>query len=51
MTGHLLRSNLHGSRWVTGGTVGPEGSVLLFVVIALTGVVFDRVYPEVKYRA
>jgi membrane protease YdiL (CAAX protease family) len=50
-TGHLLRSSLHGSRWIAGGAVGPEGSVLVFVVIALTWVVFDRVYPEVKYQA
>jgi membrane protease YdiL (CAAX protease family) len=50
VTGHLLRSAFHGSRWITGGSVGPEGSVLVFVVIGLTWVVFDRVYPEVKYR-
>jgi len=43
--GHLLTSSFHGSRWLTGGSVGPEGSVLLFVVIALLWVVFDRVYP------
>jgi membrane protease YdiL (CAAX protease family) len=49
--GHLLRSSFHGSRWITGGSVGPEGSVLLFVVIALTWVAFSRVYPEVKYGA
>jgi uncharacterized protein len=47
--GHLLNSSFHGSRWLTGGSVGPEGSVLLFVLIALLWVVFDRVYPEVKY--
>jgi len=40
--GHLLNSSLHGSRWLTGGSVGPEGSVLLFVLIALLWVVFDR---------
>lgn len=50
VTGHLLRSSFHGSRWWTGGSVGPEGSVLVFLVIAITWVVFDRVYPEVKYR-
>ena len=50
VSGHLLRSSLHGPRWLTGGSVGPEGSVLVFVVIALTWVVFDRVYPEVAYR-
>jgi uncharacterized protein len=48
--GHLLHSSFHGSRWITGGSVGPEGSVFVFVVIALAWVAFDRVYPEVKYR-
>jgi membrane protease YdiL (CAAX protease family) len=43
--GHLLSSSLHGKPWLTGGTVGPEGSVLCFVVIALTWIAFDRVYP------
>jgi len=33
---------------LTGGSVGPEGSVLVFVVIALMWVVFDRVYPATK---
>jgi membrane protease YdiL (CAAX protease family) len=49
VTGHLLRSSFHGSRWITGGSVGPEGSVLVFVVIALTWLAFSRVYREVKY--
>ena len=47
--GHLLHSSLQGPRWLTGGSVGPEGSVFLFVLLALLWVVFDRVYPEVKY--
>jgi len=47
--GHLLQSSFHGSRWLTGGSVGPEGSVLLFVIIGLTWVAFDRVYPQAKY--
>jgi hypothetical protein len=51
VTGHLVHSSFHGSRWITGGSVGPEGSVLVFVVIALTWVAFDRMYPEVKYGA
>jgi len=50
-TGHLLSSSFHGPRWLTGGSVGPEGSVLVFVVIAAVWVVFDRVYPEVKWQA
>ena len=44
--GHLLSSSFHGSRWLTGGSVGPEGSVLVFVVIAAAWLVFDRVYPH-----
>jgi membrane protease YdiL (CAAX protease family) len=51
VTGHLMRSSFHGSRWITGGSVGPEGSLLVFVVIALTWVAFDRRYPAVKYGA
>lgn len=49
--GHLLNSSFHGPRWLTGGSVGPEGSALVFVVIVLFWVVFDRVYPQVKYQA
>jgi hypothetical protein len=30
--------------------VGPEGSVLCFVVIAAVWITFDRVYREVKYE-
>lgn len=48
--GHLLSSSFHGSRWITGGSVGPEGSVLCFVVIAAMWVAFARMYPQVKYR-
>jgi membrane protease YdiL (CAAX protease family) len=47
--GHLLHSSLHGPNWLTGGSVGPEGSVFLFVLLILLWVVFDRVYREVKY--
>jgi membrane protease YdiL (CAAX protease family) len=47
--GHLLKSTFHGPRWLTGGMVGPEGSVLCFVVIAVVWAVFARMYPEVKY--
>jgi membrane protease YdiL (CAAX protease family) len=48
--GHLLKSSFHGPRWLTGGMVGPEGSVLCFVVIAVVWMVFERVYPQVMYR-
>ena len=47
--GHLLSSSFHGSPWLSGGSVGPEGSVFVFVVIAGLWVIFDRLHPEVKY--
>ena len=42
--GHLLSSSFQGPRWLTGGSVGPEGSVFVFVVVAVTWVVFGTVY-------
>jgi membrane protease YdiL (CAAX protease family) len=43
--GHLLNSSFHGPAWLTVGTVGPEGSVMAFAVLAITAVIFSRVYP------
>lgn len=43
--GHLLNPSFHGSPWLTGGSVGPEGSILLFVVLVIVWLIFDRVYP------
>lgn len=51
LPGHLLNSSFHGPDWLTGGSVGPEGSCLVFVVIGALWVLFDRAYPEVKYDA
>jgi hypothetical protein len=48
--GHLLKSAFHGPVWLTGGKVGPEGSLLCFVVIAVVWVGFARVYRDVKYE-
>jgi len=48
--GHLLSSSLQGSSWVSGGTVGPEGSVLCFAVLAVVWFAFDRMYREVKFE-
>lgn len=47
--GHLLNSYFHGPRWLTGGTVGPEGSVLVFLLILLLFVIFDRMYRTVQF--
>ncbi len=44
--GHLLNSSSQGPAWLSGGSVGPEGSVLVFAVIALMFVVFHFTFPE-----
>ena len=51
LPGNLLHSTLHGPVWLTGGSVGPEGSYLVFIVIGALWVLFDRAYPEAKYDA
>ncbi|HST11517.1 MAG TPA: CPBP family intramembrane glutamic endopeptidase [Terriglobales bacterium] len=41
--GHLLNTTFSGSKWMTGGTVGPEGSVIeLLIVMAVIGLLFVR---------
>jgi len=35
LPGHLLNGNFLGPTWLTGGTVGPEGSVLLTLLLVL----------------
>jgi membrane protease YdiL (CAAX protease family) len=49
--GHLLRSSLHGADWLSGGSVGPEGSVLCFVVIAMLWAAFEKMYPRTIVRS
>jgi membrane protease YdiL (CAAX protease family) len=50
-TGRLLNSSFHGPRWLTGGSIGPEGSVLAFVFFAVLFVVFNWMYPAKKAPA
>jgi uncharacterized protein len=47
--GHLLSSSFHGPRWLTGGSVGPEGSVFVFVLIGILFLVFHRIYPKARF--
>lgn len=44
--GHLLNSSFHGPAWLTGGTVGPEASVMAFVVVGISAVIFVLVFPS-----
>ena len=43
--GHLLHSSFAGSRWLTGGSVGPEGSILLTPLFVLLFVLFYGAFP------
>ena len=44
--GHIFSSSLRGSEWLSGGPVGPEGSVLCFVVIAIVWIAFGKMHPR-----
>jgi membrane protease YdiL (CAAX protease family) len=42
--GHLLNSHVQGPAWLSGGTVGPEGSVLSSLLLVLMTVAFIALY-------
>jgi membrane protease YdiL (CAAX protease family) len=46
--GHLLNSVLHGAPWLTGGSVGPEGSLFVFPVLALAAVGIHFLFPATE---
>jgi uncharacterized protein len=43
--GRLLNSSFHGSHWLTGGTIGPEGSLLVFPTLLLMAAIIHFLYP------
>jgi membrane protease YdiL (CAAX protease family) len=45
--GHLSSAVLAGPAWLTGGTAGPEASVLDFLVVLLFFYVFHRLHPAI----
>jgi len=45
---HLLDSNLHGPRWLTGGMIGPEGSMVDFALLLAGFFVVALIFPERK---
>jgi len=50
-SGHLLNTTLSGNKWMTGGTVGPEGSVVeLVIVSAVIGLLFLRFRKRQEQR-
>jgi uncharacterized protein len=46
MQGNLLHAVLHGPTWLTGGTVGPEGSVFCFLTMGLQFLVVMWLFPK-----
>jgi len=49
--GHLLNSSFHGPVWLTGGSVGPEGSYLVFGVLILSAVAIHFMFPAKEQAA
>ena len=47
--GHLLETRWQGPQWLTGGFLGPEASWMIFVVVALMFMIFNRHYPQKKF--
>ena len=47
--GHLLQTSWQGPQWLTGGLLGPEASRLVFPVIAIMFVGFDRLYRRARF--
>jgi membrane protease YdiL (CAAX protease family) len=43
--GHLLDSHFAGPAWITGGSVGPEGSVFVLVLLAAIALLVHVMYP------
>lgn len=48
-TGHMLKATLLGSKWLSGGTVGPEASVFDLVVTVAGILLLAKIYPDAKY--
>jgi membrane protease YdiL (CAAX protease family) len=46
---NLFNSVFSGPRWLTGGSVGPEASVLTPIALALVALLFSRYYRENRY--
>jgi membrane protease YdiL (CAAX protease family) len=43
--GHLSNASLHGAKWLTGGTVGPEGSVFSFLTMGILAFAIHFLFP------
>jgi len=48
VSGHLSNASLHGAAWLTGGTVGPEGSVFSFLTMGILALAIHVLFPAKK---
>jgi len=49
--GHLLNPHIQGPSWLSGGSVGPEGSIVTLITLVLVTVAFLAFYRERKEPA
>jgi uncharacterized protein len=49
LPGHLFNSSTSGPAWLTGGTVGPEGSWLCLLLLVALAVIINACFREVKF--
>ncbi len=48
-TGRLLNTSVHGPNWLTGGSAGPEGSVVAFFVLLFCALLIHLRFPKAIY--
>ncbi len=48
LEGHLSNASLHGPGWLTGGTVGPEGSTFSFLTMGILAIAIHFLFPAKK---
>jgi membrane protease YdiL (CAAX protease family) len=51
VAGHLLNASFHGSKWMTGGTAGPEASVVTLLGYVFAFALINFRFPETRYAA
>jgi hypothetical protein len=47
---HLLSTRFTGPAWITGGSVGPEGSYFIFLVLAAVVLTIHLIYPSRQFQ-
>jgi hypothetical protein len=47
--GRLLNTSVHGPNWLTGGSAGPEGSVMAFLILIIFAGIIHFRFPKATY--